>query len=99
VTGIYEYTYAIPADFFINQNHPNPFNPITKIEYGLPEASYVQISIFDILGRQVAILIDNHQAPGYHKIIWNAGDLPSGIYFYRIQAEKFTETRKMLLLK
>ncbi|MCP4631910.1 MAG: T9SS type A sorting domain-containing protein [candidate division Zixibacteria bacterium] len=89
----------IPENFFINQNYPNPFNPTTTISYGLDEPSMVRIYVFDIMGRQVASLVNRYQEAGFYSIDWNSGGNSSGIYFYKIQAGSNRETRKMTLLK
>jgi len=89
----------LPKFFTLSQSYPNPFNPTTTIEYALPEASHVTLDVYDILGREVEALVNEQQQAGYHSIIWNASDQTSGMYFYKIQAGDFTETKKMLLLK
>ncbi|MEE9552942.1 MAG: T9SS type A sorting domain-containing protein [candidate division Zixibacteria bacterium] len=89
----------LPTDFILSQNYPNPFNASTLIEYGLPNSSDVTIEIFDILGRKVETLIQGEQQAGYHQVTWDASEISSGMYFYRIQAGKYVETKKMLLLK
>jgi len=94
----------IPREFALHQNYPNPFNPITTIEYDLPRESYVSLIVFDLLGRQVKQLVNGRVVSGYHQVIWNSTDdygqpLGSGMYFYRIQAGEFIQTRKMVLLK
>jgi hypothetical protein len=90
---------AIPSAFFLSPNYPNPFNSSTLIEYGLQSPGPVKIDIFDILGRKVQALADETQAAGYYQVTWKADNVPSGIYFYRIQAGEKTQTRKCLLLK
>ena len=90
---------AIPDEFFITNNYPNPFNPSTKIDYGLPEDTYVAIEIFDILGRKVETVVSQEQPAGYYQVVWRADNVSSGLYFYRIQEGDFTETKKMTLLK
>ena len=94
----------IPVEFALHQNYPNPFNPITTIQYDLPEASIVQIVIFDLLGRQVTTLINHVEEPGYKQVIWDATNkqgqpVGAGVYFYKIQAGDFHQTMKMVLLK
>ncbi len=89
----------IPMQFLLSQNYPNPFNASTIIQYSLLEASQVRIEIYDILGRKVETLVQGEQPAGYHKHVWDASDHSSGIYFYRIQAGDYAETRKMVLLK
>jgi len=89
----------LPDDFLLTQNYPNPFNAQTIIEYGLPYASQVKIEIYNILGRKVETLVNEHKNAGYHKANWNSKDNPSGAYFYRIKAGAFAETRMMVLIK
>ena len=89
----------IPNDFTLSLNYPNPFNPITTIKYGLPRGSKVTLKVFDILGREVATLVAQHQPAGYYQINWDAFSHSSGIYFYQIQASEFKQIRKMILLK
>jgi len=90
---------STPNHFTLNQNYPNPFNPTTTIIYGLPERSKVNISIFDIQGRQIKTLIDERQNPGYHRVKWNAKGMPTGMYFYRMKTKGFTKVKKCLLVK
>ena len=94
----------MPDEFALHQNYPNPFNPVTQIRYDLPEKSNVTLLIFDILGREVAALLDGEQEPGYHSIMWNGQNrfgqaVGAGMYFYSIQTGQFRQTRKMILLK
>jgi hypothetical protein len=90
---------ALPAAFSLSQPYPNPFNAQTAIEYALPEQTAVSLDVFDIQGRRVARLKDGILPAGYHKAVWDAKDAPSGIYFVRLRAGGFVETRKMVLLK
>jgi len=85
--------------FNLFQNFPNPFNPSTTIHYAIKERSSVELVLYDVLGRKVEVLINEEQDAGYYKAKFNAGRLASGIYFYRIQAGSFVETKKMILLK
>jgi len=87
------------AGFELKQNYPNPFNPSTQITFYLSRQSNVKLNVFDMLGREVAVLIDENQSPGTHHINFNAEDLPSGVYFYRLQTADFLETKKMILAK
>ncbi|MBN1302364.1 MAG: T9SS type A sorting domain-containing protein [Melioribacteraceae bacterium] len=89
----------IPADFALNQNYPNPFNPSTVIEFALPKTAEVRIRIFNILGQEIAKLIDETRNAGYHKVKFNASGLSSGLYFYSIDAGEFNSVRKMMLIK
>ncbi len=88
-----------PYYFKLSQNYPNPFNPITVISYQLSVISDVKLSVYDVLGREIAVLINNRQNAGIHTTQWNAQNFPSGVYFYRLQAGSFTETKKLILLK
>ena len=89
----------IPVRYWLNQNYPNPFNPETTIGYHLPDQTRVTIKVFDVLGREVATLVDGVKGPGYESVKFNAHDLASGLYFYRLRADDFTETRKLLYLR
>jgi len=88
-----------PESFILSQNYPNPFNAGTTIEYELPLSCDVTIHIYDLLGREIETLVNRDQSAGHHQIDWNPPDIPSGIYFYKVQAGEFTATMKMLLLK
>lgn len=88
-----------PLEFSLLQNYPNPFNPTTQIQFGLPQATHVQLEVFNMIGQQVSILVNNRLPAGFHIIPFNASNLSSGVYIYRITAGKYVETRKMLLLK
>jgi hypothetical protein len=99
IVGISEQEPAIPAKFMMFQNHPNPFNAATTIRYELPKFAEVTVDIYDILGRKVATLVSGPQQAGPHRVVWDATEYPSGIYFYRLKANDFVETKKMLLLK
>jgi hypothetical protein len=90
---------SVPAMFVLEQNYPNPFNPITTIKYSLPHSEYVKLFVFDILGRQVAALVDKKQNAGVYETVFDAHLLTSGVYFYRLNFGTFTITKKMLLLK
>jgi hypothetical protein len=92
-------TWSLPKAFALTQNYPNPFNPSTTIKYDLPIESRVSLKVFDILGREVATLVNEDQKAGYKSTVWNGAGLASGIYYYRLQAGDFTATRKLLLLK
>ncbi len=94
----------IPEEFSLAQNYPNPFNPVTTIAYGLPEASDVTITIYNIMGQQVATLVKSQQEPGYYFIRWNSRNdygvpVSAGIYLYQIRANNFVKTKKLVLLK
>ena len=85
--------------FELNQNYPNPFNPVTMIRYSIPEESFVKLEIINSLGERIELLENDIKSSGTYESLWNASDLPSGVYFYQLQAGDFVETKKMLLLK
>ena len=89
----------IPENFALLQNYPNPFNSTTKIDFTLPKGGMTRLAVYNLLGREVDKLIDEYRPAGTYQINWNASDVASGIYFYRLQAGEFVETKKMLLLK
>jgi uncharacterized protein (TIGR02145 family) len=91
----------IPTTFELMQNYPNPFNPSTVISYQLPVAGYVRLKIYDLLGSEIATLVNEYQQAGIHNSTFNTQNLflPSGIYFYRLQAGNYTDSKKMLLIK
>lgn len=89
----------IPTDYFLSQNYPNPFNPETRISYQLPKAGHVSLIVYDMLGREVKVLIDTEQNAGSYELHFDASKLSSGLYFYRITALGFNKTLKMILLK
>ncbi|SVD67491.1 uncharacterized protein METZ01_LOCUS420345, partial [marine metagenome] len=95
---------AIPETFALHQNFPNPFNPVTTLSYGLAKGSDVRFAIFDMLGNEVATLVNSHQQAGFKSVQWDGTDsmgraVSAGVYLYRIEAEEFVETKKMVLLK
>jgi 5'-nucleotidase len=97
-------TNAVPDDFQLLQNYPNPFNPQTEIAYHLPCDTHVKLTVYNILGQQVKVLVDEHQSAGTRSVIWDGHDqngekVSSGIYLYKLQAEELTQTKKMSLLK
>jgi hypothetical protein len=89
----------IPNKFNLSQNYPNPFNTATTIRYALPSASHVTIKVFDLMGRELEILVDETGQPSHHKVEWRAGNLTSGIYLYRLRAGDYVETKKLILQK
>ena len=90
---------TIPESFFLDQNYPNPFNPSTNIRFGLPNASYVSIKVFNLLGQEVATLFEGHLNPGIHSTDFDAPHLGAGVYFYRVQTERSADIKRMMLLK
>jgi hypothetical protein len=92
--------YQLPTEFSLSQNYPNPFNPSTTIAYSLPERSIVTLKIYDLLGKEVAALVNSEiVTAGNHEEQWNAANMPSGVYFYRLTSGSSTATKKLVLLK
>ena len=99
-TVITETSSEIPTKFRLNQNYPNPFNPVTKITYSLPRKSFVTLKIYDVLGREVKTLVNKSQEEGNYLVNFNANNLSSGIYFYKLSAENsYVKTKKMLFMR
>jgi len=99
VVAVAEVIDTIPDHFFVEQNYPNPFNPSTRIKYGLPRATLVALEIYNILGQRVAILVNEQKEAGYHEVMFQDSRLASGVYFYRLKAGSFVETKKLVLLR
>lgn len=98
-TSVEQTSIELPDKFELHQNYPNPFNPTTTIGFALPEDAHVALIIYDLLGRQVAALLDENRQAGTHQVVFEAEQLPSGVYFYRIESKSFTKVRKLTLLK
>jgi hypothetical protein len=90
---------GLPHEFALHQNYPNPFNPSTTIKYELPKSTVVRLSVYDMLGREVSVLVDERRDTGVHEVNFEASRLSSGVYFYRLQAGDFTQTKRLLLLR
>jgi hypothetical protein len=103
--GTFEYSkvieaeVAVPMNYELNQNYPNPFNPSTLITYSLPLASDVKLSVFNALGKTVRVLENGYKNAGTYSVNFNANELPTGTYFYKIEAGQFSQIKKMMLLK
>jgi hypothetical protein len=90
---------TIPTEFSLSQNYPNPFNPSTMIKYALPEKAHVRLEIFNALGQVMAILVDGEMEAGYYSAVFESRGLASGLYFYRLRAGNFIETKKLIILR
>jgi len=97
--SIQQISNEVPAAFSLEQNYPNPFNPETNIEFSLSKNSFVDLTVMDITGREIANIIKGEYSPGIYKIDYDASNLATGVYFYRLQTAEFTQTRKMILIK
>ncbi|MBK7447376.1 MAG: T9SS type A sorting domain-containing protein [Ignavibacteria bacterium] len=89
----------IPDKYFLSQNYPNPFNPVTNLEFGIPELEFVSLKIFDVLGNEVSILVNENKPAGRYEVTFNGTGLPSGIYYYKLTSGNYSYTRKMMLIK
>lgn len=97
--GINSIQGEIPSGFKLAQNYPNPFNPLTQITFGIPRSTIVKVSIFNSLGQETDVLVNQLLKEGEYSVYWNAQDMPSGIYFYKLETAEFRETKKMILVK
>jgi hypothetical protein len=97
--GVAKKETGLPTGFQLSQNYPNPFNPTTTITFQLPQRNLVNVKIYDVLGREVASLLNETLDAGRYDVSWNASVNPSGVYYYRMQAGKFSDVKKLLLLK
>ncbi len=107
MTGIGNDQSAVPLTYGLFQNYPNPFNPSTTISFQLSAVSVVTLKVYDVLGREIATLVNGQRQPGAYTVRWDASSYPSGVYYYRLRADEstsgstrsFIETRKMILMK
>ena len=97
--GITNYNTNVPGNFYLKQNFPNPFNPQTRISFGIVKAGFVNLKVYDALGREVANLVNENLKPGSYEVTFRGDNLSSGMYFYKLSANDFTETKKMLMVK
>ena len=89
----------IPTSFALDQNYPNPFNPSTSISYSIPKRSHVRLQVYNLLGQLVQTIVDEDKQAGSHNATWNANDVANGLYFYRILAGEFIQSKKAVVLK
>jgi hypothetical protein len=99
VTFVNQISNEVPKEFSLSQNYPNPFNPMTNIKFQMPKKAFVKLIIFDVLGNEIASPLDEELDPGTYQLSWNASAYPSGVYFYSLYTDGYTETRKMTLVK
>jgi hypothetical protein len=97
--GIQNINENIPDNYVLYQNYPNPFNPVTNIKFNLPKPGFTKVEVYDMLGKKVETLVNQHLTPGNYKVTFDASHLSSGIYFYNLNSESFSETKRMILLK
>jgi hypothetical protein len=99
VTSVGPAVTGLPREFLLSQNYPNPFNPSTTIRMELPRSSVVRLSVYDVLGREVSVLVNDRKNAGVHEVKFDGSNLASGVYFYRLTAGDFVQSKKLLLLK
>lgn len=99
--GLNNISNELPAQFSLSQNYPNPFNPVTKIKFDISGSSETQtlLSVYDVLGREVTVLVEQQLQPGTYEADWDASAYPSGVYYYKLEAGSYKETKKMILIK
>jgi photosystem II stability/assembly factor-like uncharacterized protein len=97
--GIQPISHEVPSGFSLKQNYPNPFNPNTKIQFDISKSTFTKLSIYDVIGRVVAILVNEDLKPGVYQVSWDASHTASGVYYYKLETESYSETKKMILLK
>jgi hypothetical protein len=97
---------VIPGNFYLTQNYPNPFNPVTNFKFGIPasrqggsESGIVSLKIYDLVGKEVATLVNGRLSPGTYRVRFDRDGLASGVYFYKLTTESFTDTKKMVIVK
>jgi len=103
--GTYDYSHEVeisfisPDKYSLGQNYPNPFNPSTKIHYKIAQSEFVNLSVYNVLGKEAAVLVNEIQSPGTYSVVFSADNLPGGVYFYKLETQNFIQTSKMLLIK
>jgi hypothetical protein len=99
ITGVNSSSNEVPNTYSLSQNYPNPFNPTTHFGFRIADFGLVRLSVFDALGKEVTILVDQQLQPGTYEVSWDASGYSSGVYFYRLETKGFSEVKKMLLVK
>ena len=97
--GVTQIITEVPEGFFLTQNYPNPFNPTTNLEFGISKLGFVSLKVYDLLGKEVTTLVNEIKPAGLYEVEFDGSILPSGIYYYKLEAGSFSETKKMLLIK
>jgi hypothetical protein len=99
ITSVYDKFSNVANSFILSQNYPNPFNPVTNIQYAVSSMQVVTLKVYDLLGREVATLVNKEKPAGTYEVDFDGGKFPSGVYFYQLKAGKYSETKKMVLMK
>ena len=99
INGVGNNSSLIPGTYSLSQNYPNPFNPVTQIKFDIPKQGFVTMKIFDILGREVSKLVNEVKTPGSYIVDFDGSNLSSGVYFYKLEVNNFSDIKKMVLIK
>ena len=99
MVGVNPITINTPSGYKLYQNYPNPFNPETNISFDLPKSSHVKLRVFDAIGQEITVLVDENLTPGNHIASWDASGFSSGVYFYELKSDAFRSIKKMILVK
>lgn len=99
ITGINPISNEIPKEYKLYQNYPNPFNPSTKIDYAISKSGFVSLKVYDILGREISTVVNEHKDAGYYSVTFDGSQLSSGVYFYRLESNGFSDTKRMIIMK
>jgi hypothetical protein len=97
--GINQISSEVPSEFSLSQNYPNPFNPMTKLKFQMPKSGLAVLTFYDALGKEVQVLVNQELSPGTYEVDFDGSNLPSGVYFYKLESESFSQTKKMVLIK
>ena len=97
--GITHISSEVPSKYNLSQNYPNPFNPTTNIKFDIPKNEFATMKVYDMLGKEITTLVNEKLNAGTYSVDWNASEYPSGVYFYRLQTDSYTEVKKMILTK
>lgn len=99
ITSFSQIGTEVPESFKLEQNYPNPFNPNTRIKFHMPQSGFVKLTVFNAIGKEIELLVNNEMNAGIFEVLWNAADYPSGVYFYVLKTKDFFETKKMMMIK
>lgn len=99
LVGLNQISSEVPENYSLSQNYPNPFNPLTYIDFRIADFGFVKLTVFDVIGKEVEILLNRDLQPGSYKVDWDASAYPSGVYYYKLETEDYSETKKMVLIK
>lgn len=99
LTGINQLNSEVPNNFSLSQNYPNPFNPTTNVKFQIPNSGFVKLIVYDLIGKEIQSLVNQQLSPGTYEVDFDGSNLPSGVYYYKLESDSYTETKKMVLIK